>query len=246
MLKKVWRSTLLALVLIPTLVNLSIGRTYADASLSEDDLNSMSWGAPKLPYNQAANIKDSLVDAPVGKVVVDRHGIGPTVLFQGPFSQPYPGRAVFVSLWGSKIEGCFLETIVQLAPPNGEANLEALVPTLLELGVGGQIVQLSPQPSAKPKGGTQNYTYTVTDNNGKESTVSSTWYMTRTIFGIDSKVANILRDAPAKEVRARITFGNNQSTIIPIGVGTVSNWKEAYSFNPKCVNMNEVQTPSKK
>jgi hypothetical protein len=211
------------------------------SAVFEDELNSgggVAWGGPSLPYRKAVDIKDSLVETPVGKIAADRHGMGSSMgsLLFGPYSFPDPGRMVFISLWGSKIEGCFAEMIVQIAPPNGiDFDVKALIPTKLELGVGGQQIELTPQSSTAPVIQDHPYTHTVT-RNGQSVEIPATWYMTRNLFAIDAEIANILRSASVKESRMRLSLSNGEKLLIPIRKETVEAWKTAYSFNPTCQN----------
>ena len=61
--------------------------------------------------------------------------------------------------------------------------------------------------------------------------------MARNLFVLDEKSAKILSNAPVKQVKARLTFNDDETLIIPIGLGTVKRWNEVYSFNPKCTNL---------
>jgi hypothetical protein len=217
-----------------------------EASISEDDISTrkgMPWGGGNFSYSQTLTIKDSLVSTPVGMVILDKHGIddsksgsgslessllGALIPFESPFSSPVPGKSVFITLWGSKIEGCFVEAIVQVAPDE-EIVAKSIAPTMLELGVNNQIIQLTPQKNAKPKVGS--FAYKYTENKQKRD---AKWYMARQIFAIDSGTAKLLSNAPAQEIKARLDFGDDDSMIVPIGKGTVQGWKKAYSFNPAC------------
>lgn len=209
-----------------------------EAAIYEDDLNTadgLRWAGPKLPYRKTVDIKDSLVGVPLGKVAADRHGIGSSVslfdLVAGTFAHPVPGRAVYISLWGSKIEGCFVEIVVQLAPNNNNLEKADMVPTLLELGIGSQLLELPPQTNAEPKLLAADYRYFAAN---LEDEATGTWYMTRNTFVVDSSIAQILSNAPASEVRARLTMLNGQKILIPINKKTVASWKTAYAFNPSC------------
>ncbi|RCJ40713.1 hypothetical protein A6770_09880 [Nostoc minutum NIES-26] len=237
MLQKFLKSSLFALLLVPALLNLCVGSAIAETSIDEDRLDTvdgMRWAGSGLPFDEVVNIKDSLVNSALGKVVLDRHGEDRSGgLFKSPFDSPRPGRFVLVSLWGSKIEGCFVKMIVQSAPPDGQADLEDLVPKFIELGIGDQILQLTQSQATKPRGFSGKYTYTVYENNTKY-TRSSTWYMTDTSFAISPDAANMLRTAPEKEIRARLTFANGDTKVFPIGKGNVRRWQEAYSFNSSC------------
>jgi hypothetical protein len=218
-----------------------------EASIAEDDISTrkgISWGGGNFTYSQTLTIKDSLVSTPVGMVILDKHGIddskgssgdslessllGALIPIQSPFSAPEPGKSVFITLWGSKIEGCFVEAIVQVAPDR-EIVAKSIAPTMLELGVNNQIIQLVPQKNAKPKVGSFAYKYTT--NKQKRN---AKWYMARQIFAIDAGTAKLLSNAPAQEVKARLGFGDDDSIVVPIGKGTVQGWKKAYSFNPAC------------
>jgi hypothetical protein len=217
-----------------------------EAAIYEDNLNTadgLRWSGPKLPYRKTVDIRDSLVDTPLGKVTADRHGSSPSVpgvtptivdLIGGTFTNPIPGRSAFISLWGSKIEGCFVEMIIQVAPTSNTIDAESIVPKLLELGVGSQLLELPPQSTVQPKILSQNYQYSNLVG-GVRQVFSATWYMTRNVFVVDSTIAKILSNAPAADARARLTFLNGQKVLIPIKKETVSSWKTAYAFNPSCL-----------
>jgi hypothetical protein len=209
------------------------------SAVFEDELNSaggVKWGGPSLPFREAVDIKDSLVETPVGKITADRHSMGSRSLLFGPYAFPNPGQMVFISLWGSKIEGCFAEIIVQIAPPNNiEFDAKSLIPTKLEVGAGGQQIELSPQSSTAPIIHEFSYTYYAT-RNGLDIKVPAKWYMTRNLFAMDAEIVNLLSSVPAKESRARLTLSNGEKLLIPIQKETVAAWKSAYSFNPTCQN----------
>ncbi|QLE56448.1 hypothetical protein [Nostoc sp. TCL26-01] len=235
MFSKYLKSSFVALVVMSALFSQSIA--IAQTTIDEDKLdtvNGMPWGGDGLPFDKVAGIKDALVNSSLGKVVIDRHGEDPLgTLFQQPFNGPSPGRFVIVSFWGSKIEGCFVKMVVQKAPTNGEAEIAEIAPKLIELGIGEQILQLNRSPKAQVRGLKGQYTYTEYANNTKYQR-SSTWYMTDTLFDITAEAANLLRNAPAKEVKARLTFDNGDTKIIPIGSGNVKRWQEAFGFNNSC------------
>ncbi|MBD2610081.1 hypothetical protein H6G94_02135 [Nostoc punctiforme FACHB-252] len=237
MFQRILKSSFLGLLLVAALLNLAQESVIAETSIGEDELNTvngMSWAGDKLPFDAVVNIQDSLVNSLLGKVVIERHGEDKSGgIFKSPFDSPRPGRFVVVSLWGSKIEGCFVKIIVQSAPFNGQADLDELVPQLIELGIDGQILQLTPSPNIKPRGFSGKYTYTVYENNTNYER-SSTWYMTDTSFAINADAANMLRTAPAKEVKGRLTFVNGDTKVFPIGKKNVQRWQEAYSFNNSC------------
>jgi hypothetical protein len=217
-----------------------------EKTLAEDKLGTQSgmpWGGDDLPYSKVVEIQDGLIDAPVGRVVLDRHGeeaedvdlnnlIGS--LFDDVFSAPRPGSSVFISLWGSKIEGCFTELILQVAP-NGEIDPQNLVATSIEIGVNGQIIRLVPQ-EADPKVGSYQYSYI-----SNEQQYNAIWYMSRQLFVVDETIANILSNAPEGDIKARINLANNSSILFPIGKKTVERWKHTYSFNAACKSPQQAQ-----
>jgi hypothetical protein len=221
----------------PAFADKEDGAIYEDKLTTGDGLR---WGGPSLPYRKAVDIKDSLVNLTLGKVTADRSSEGGegtklSDLLFGPYNSPTQGRTVVISLWGSKLEGCFLEMVVQHVPMGDRIDTESIFPKLLEMGIGSQLIELPPQSSVKPKVFSQEYSYTV----GSEATkrlISGTWYMTRTLFLVDAGIADILRNAPPAEVRARLTMQNGSKILVPIKKETVASWKKAYSFNPTCQN----------
>ncbi len=235
--KKFLKFSFFAVLLLPTSLNFYSERAIAQTAIDEDKLNTvngMPWAGGGLPFSKLVNIQDTLVNSALGKAVIDAHGEDRlSSLIKSPFSGPRPGRFVIISLWGSKIEGCFTKIVVQTAPSDGKATLEEIAPTTIELGIDGQILQLTPSPNSKVRGFSGQYTYTEYENNRNVS-YTSTWYMSDTLFAINADAANILRKAPAKEVRVRLTFANGDTKIFPIGKGTVKHWQEAYGFNSAC------------
>jgi len=206
-----------------------------EGSVSEDDLNTVNgvpWNGKNYAYSKVLDIKDSLVNTPVGRIVLDRHSQGGTDLFG---SSPRPGRTVYISGWGSKIEGCFAELIIQYAPKDN-FDPSGIAPTVIEIGAGDKIVRLLPQ-NRPAKIWTTNYTYEESTFDGTRTvsvTKNGTWYMGRQLFIVDAEQAEILSQTPNKKTNARITFNNGNTLIFPIGAGTVSRWKQAYGFNPTC------------
>ncbi|MBD2513032.1 hypothetical protein H6G91_38715 [Nostoc muscorum FACHB-395] len=233
MFQKYLRFSFLTLLVLSNLfANVAIAASIEEDKL--DTVNGVPWGGDGLPFNKVVDIKDALVNSALGKVVIDRHGEDPLgVLFQAPFAAPSPGRFVLVSFWGSKVEGCFVKIIVQSAPASGEADLENLVPKMIELGINGQVLRLDRSPKIPPRGFKGNYTYTQYENN-TNVTRSSTWFMTDTSFTVNGDGANFLRTAPPKEIKARVTFSNGDSKVFPIGSGNVKRWDEAFGFNSSC------------
>ncbi|MBD2299436.1 hypothetical protein H6G80_16285 [Nostoc sp. FACHB-87] len=240
--KKILNLSLVTVLLLPSLLNFTGEQAIAQTAIDEDKLNTvngMPWAGGGLPFSKLVNIQDTLVNSALGKVVIDAHGEDPlSSLIKSPFSGPRPGRFVVVSLWGSKIEGCFAKVVVQTAPADGQATLEQIAPTTIELGIDGQILQLTPSPNSKVRGFSGKYTYTEYENNQNVS-YSNTWYMSDTLFAINADAANILRKAQPKEVRVRLTFANGDTKVFPIGKGTVKHWQEAYGFNSACTAPNQ-------
>jgi hypothetical protein len=244
-LRKVFGLCLFSFLL--TSINLSGGIQPAiagkeDGAIYEDKLTTgdgLRWGGPSLPYRKAVDIKDSLVNLTLGKVTADRSSEGGgkmlSELLFGPYESPTQGKTVVISLWGSKLEGCFLEMVVQHVPMGDRIDAESIFPKLLEMGIGSQLIELPPQSNVKPKVFSQEYSYTVGSEATKRS-ISGTWYMSRTLFLVDAGIADILRNAPPGEVRVRLTMQNGSKILVPIKKETVASWKQAYSFNPTCQN----------
>ncbi|MDV2998307.1 MAG: hypothetical protein N4J56_008012 [Chroococcidiopsis sp. SAG 2025] len=265
MLKKNLLLGYLGLTFAVILANLTASTTVAqqasEASMSEDDLdtiNGLPWAGKKWPFSKVTNIQDSLAGTVLGRVVIDRHGVdksnqklvnsnqGSTNLFnltgrfikvERPFSAPFPGRVVYVSLWGSNTRGCFAELISQYATAGDldkEAVAQVIIPEKLEMLVNKKVVELSPQPVTAEKQFSGNYTYSADDGGSKQT---GTMYMARNLFAIDSNVANLLSSAQPGQVKARITMKNDEREVFPIGEDTVSRWKYTYGFNPSCKPM---------
>jgi len=223
-------------------------RAIAQVSVTEEQIDirrGLSWGGNKLPYNDVADIKDSLTDKILGKLVIDHHGVSGTpvgddwaghlahAMVNNPFSRVYPGGQVFISLWGSRSEGCFVDYVLQYAasPEDNNVDLNQIKPTLLEIQIGSQTIELPPFSQVTDTKESRDYSYTV--RSGRLQ-INGKWYMTRNVFVVDAAIANVLRNAPSAEVRTRLTLANGKRIIVPIGSGTVSKWKEAYGYNPTC------------
>lgn len=208
-------------------------------SICEDDLTTrtgLRWGGSrKLPFKRVVDIRECLVDTHLGKVTAGRHGKAQSFqvseLFGG--KKPYPGERYFISLWGSKIEGCFVEMIIQDAPETGEVEVANIVPKYLDLGLGGELIQLPAQLSDATKVFKGDYSYTKYVS-GANRNYSSHWYMTRNVFAIDGPTLKFLRNAPAGEVKARLTFADDSTQLLKISPETVRSWNEAFGFNPTC------------
>ena len=202
-----------------------------EETLDRDDLNidkSLPWGVKRWPYSKVIEVQD-LGDTTYGRVVIDRYGKDDSGgLVDQPFSKTKPGKFVFVSLWGSNLDGCYVETVVQIAPRT-DIEPEATLPTLLELGFDGKIFRL-PYKVTNPKIITYRYNYLDGDNAQQRGL----WHMNHRIFPIDSNQANELINAPIQDIEARMHFGDSKTIPFTIGADTVERWQDIYSFNSSC------------
>lgn len=229
---------LLLMVGMGVLPKPAFGQSTIEASIDQDNLNTrggVRWGGGNWPYSKVTEVKDSLVGTVVGRVVLDRHGVDRSYMsgfINSPFTSPEPVKLVFITLWGSNAQGCFAELLFQYATTSGgdiEEITKSIVPKTLEIGINRQIVELPAQPFDKSRRFANNY---VWERNNRAR--SGTWYMTRNLFSIDAPVAKVLSDAPQEEVKARITFQNDETMTFPIGGNTVARWKDSFALNPTC------------
>ncbi|MCC0178780.1 hypothetical protein I4641_17555 [Waterburya agarophytonicola K14] len=201
-----------------------------EETLDKDDLvidSSLPWGIKRWPYSKVIEVLDLSASA-YGRIVIDRFGIDESLSpIKQPFSRTKPGKLVFASIWGSNLDGCYVETIVQAAPKN-DINPEETLPTLLEIGVGNRIVKLTPRVT-NPEIISYRYSYLGDDNSQQESI----WHMNHRIFDIDADVASKLISAPVENVKARMHFGS-KTVPFEIGVDTVERWQDIFSFNSTC------------
>jgi hypothetical protein len=225
-------------------------QALANVDLSEDKLNtekSLRWGGEGLPFNDVVTVRDSLVNSVVGKLVIDRHGedngteentgmlsgLFNSLTVRAPFAGPNPGRTTIVTLWGSKEEGCFVKALVHNAPKGNGNRAENFVPTKMEVGLGTQVVKLTPVAKATPRMASGTYTYTV---NKVER--SAPYYFTENTFAVNAKVADLFRNAPKGDAKIRITFANGDTKIFPVGEKNVVQWRDSYGYNPNCTARN--------
>jgi hypothetical protein len=227
-------SAMLALAALPTAAPALAG----NVDIEEDKLNperGLKWGGGNLPLDSLVTIRDSLVNSSVGKLTIDRHGEdNSSELFKSPFAGPFPGRMTIVTLWGSKEEGCFVKALVHSAPKNGRQNPKNLVPVQLEIGVGTQVVKLNPianNRAAKLSSGS----YTYQDGKVKKS---ASMYYTENTFAVNARVADLFRNAPRGNAKARITFLDNSTNVFQVGSNNVARWRDSYGFNPSCAARN--------
>jgi hypothetical protein len=242
---KIYRSVALGTLIASSLLTNIASPAHAGVDLSEDKLNtekSLKWGGEGLPFNDVVTLRDSLVNSIVGKVVIDRHGEDngveeSTGLLSGlfnamnikaPFAGPRPGRMTIVTLWGAKEEGCFVKALVHNAPKSN-TNLNELVPTKMEIGLGNQVVKLSPAAKSSAQGASGSYSYT--DNDVQRT---GTQYFTTNTFAVNARVADLFRNAPVGDAKVRITFANGNSQIFSIGRKNVAQWRDSYSYNSSC------------
>ena len=227
------------LLLILTLIGLvSIQLTpqhtlaqVVEQTLEKDDLtidSSLPWGVKRWPYSKVIEVLD-LAESVYGRIVIDRYGIDESEApIKQPFSRIKPGKLVFATLWGNNLDGCYVETVVQAAPKTN-INAEATLPTLLELGINGQIIELTPRVT-NPE--IISYRYNYLD--GKNAQQRGIWHMNHRIFNIDSAQANQLINAPVEDIKARFHFGSVKTVSFTIGADTVERWQDVYSFNSSC------------
>jgi len=154
-----------------------------------------------------------------------------------PFSEPAPGKQVYISAWGAKDTGCFAEIIMQLAPKGNFKDSDFLIKEV-EMGLGsGRQLKLKPPTGVTPKTYRGNYTYTVS-NNSLNSDQEANFLVSKTSLGMNKDAALLLMNAPKREVKARIVLANG-SIIMPIGIKTVERWKKVFSVNPTCENLRQ-------
>jgi pyruvate/2-oxoglutarate dehydrogenase complex dihydrolipoamide acyltransferase (E2) component len=222
--------------------------TDVESSMPEDELdtvNGLSWAGNGWRFSRLIEVQDGLLDTPVGRIVIDRYGADNStndgiadLLIRTPFLTPEPGKFIVVSIWGSKIEGCYAEVVLQYAATAEQGEGDGFIPTKLEMAVGGQLIELSPQAGATGRYGTTPYSYTqllggLLGNSRVQN--QGNVYTGRHLFAIDATIASVLSNAPVEDVKARITFRGGGSRVFPIGKKTVERWRGAYAFNPYCV-----------
>ncbi len=236
-------SILLSSILIPSLVLNLMSFSAAAGEVSEDRLNTekaLGWGGEGLPFDDSLTIRDPLVNSVVGKVTIDRHGEDDSdggffgIKIRNPFAGPNPGRMTIVTFWSSKEEGCSVKASIHDAPKNANvSDVKELIPVKMEVGIGSQVIKLTPIAKSVPKYATTNYNYSVASGS---TTVerSSTLYFSENTFAINGKVADFLRNAPQGEAKVRITLANGDTKIFKIGDKNVARWKDTFSYNPNC------------
>jgi hypothetical protein len=233
---------ILSSLLLSTTWFAAIPAARAEDTIDEDSLNlqkGLKWAGDGLAFDRVLTIKDTLVNAPVGKIVISRHGHDSAAILQMPFAGPYPGRISMLALWGAKIEGCFVRAIIHNAGVVKGDNIRSFVPVRLEMGVNGQIVKLSPN-NAAPRGGVFDYEYgSGSDKKRAQYTV------TDTTFAVNKKVSELLSSARNEPVKVRVTFQNDDTQIFDLGTSSINKWKEAYSFNPTCKGNGASAQPDK-
>lgn len=249
MTRSIWQFSVTALIISGLTFNLS-NKALANTELSEDRLNTeknLSWGGEGLPFDDIVTVRDSLVDSVVGKLIIDRHGedngteqqtgvlsgLLNALIIKAPFAGPRPGRMTIVTLWGSKEEGCFVKAMVHNAPKNTSENSKSFVPMQMEIGVGSRVVKLLPATNSVPKTADGTYKYTK-----DTSEVTAPYYFTENTFAVNTKVADLLRNAPAGDARVRITFVNGDTKVFPVGGKNVARWRDTYGYNPSCKSIN--------
>ena len=224
-----------------SLANITVFATAQNATaqiveetLNKDDLqidSSLPWGIKKWPYSKVVEVLD--LGTVAGRVVIDRYGIDESLSpIKQPFSRIKPGKTVFATIWSNNLDGCYVETIVQAAPKN-VIDPNATLPTLLELGIDGRLMKISPRQT-NPEIISYRYSY-LSNNNSQQEAI---WHMNHRIFDLSSEQANALMNAPIEDIQARMYFGN-KTFPLEIGADTVERWQDIYSFNPDCVPVPE-------
>jgi hypothetical protein len=243
---------LLVLSLTTTGVLLGCTPALAAKTVFEERLNSesMRWAGKGIPLEETTEVVDSLTNKITGKIVVDRHTVSQgassgslsldlTNLMLGTSFGAIPGRTAVISMWGSKVNGCFVEVHLQHAPVNGKVDLDAITPTLLEVGVNGQVIELPPQASSS--NGQKYFSHEYSYLGANQKSYNSTWYTTRNLFVVDATIANVLANAPAVETGARLTLANGQKITLRLDKRTAGSWRNTYGFNPTCLSPETVQ-----
>lgn len=243
---KIWQSIPLSVAVVAGLLFSLSPQVLASVDLPEDKLNTeegLKWGGEGLPFNDVVTLRDSLVNSVVGKVVIDRHGEdkgseGILNIFgiKTPFAGPNPGRLTIVTLWGSKEEGCFVKAIVHNSPKSDGGDPKGFVPVKMEVGVGDRVVKLTPASKSSPKTANSTYTYTKEYKNNYKDEIKAEGplYFAENTFAVNSKVADLFRNAPTGDARIRITFANGDTKIFPVGSKNVARWRDSYDYNPTC------------
>ncbi len=236
---------LLSYILIPSLLLNLMSVSAVAGEVSEDRLNTekaLGWGGEGLPFDDSLTIRDPLVNSVVGKVTIDRHGEDNTEqggligLFniRSPFAGPMPGRMTIVTFWSSKEEGCSVKASIHDAPKNNVSDVKELIPVKMEIGIGAQVIKLTPIAKSVPKYASNNYNYSATTSGGDSVQRSSTLYFSENTFAINGKVADFLRNAPQGEAKVRITLANGDTKLFKIGDKNVARWRDTFSYNPNC------------
>ena len=230
--KSPWLSTIcLTILLLVSAVPDSATAQVIEAEVKKDELkvdSSLPWGIKKWSYGKVIEVRD-LGDSIYGRVVIDRYGKDESGgVVKEPFSRNKPGKFIFVSMWGSNLDGCQVETVVQIAPKSS-IDPRLTLPTLIEFVVNGERFQL-PHKASNPKIISYKYNY-LDGNNGEQQAL---WHMNHRIFPISSLQAEKLRAAPIEDIDARMHFGDSKSIPFTIGVDTVERWQDIYSFNSGC------------
>jgi hypothetical protein len=234
---KLFKSRLIPTILMAMVAIQTATPAVAGVDIDEDKLNperGLKWGGEGLPVDDIVTIRDSLVNSTVGKLTIDRHGEdngdGIAMFIKSPFAGPRPGRMTIVTLWGSKEEGCFVKTLVHNAPKSDGQSAKDLVPVKMEIGLGTQIVKLSPiAKNAAAKLSSGRYEY----QDGDYKKTGSMSY-TENTFAVNGKVADLFRNAPKGNAKVRLTFYDGSTNVFQVGEKNVSRWRESFGFNSGC------------
>jgi hypothetical protein len=225
-----------------------------EASIAEyklNDLQTMPWGGDDFPYSKVTKIEDTLnPEVPKGYLVMDRHGIdesgfskrdpilGRPITIREPFSEPAPGKQVYITVWGVTTQGCSADLIMQLAPKGSKfADKDYLIKEIV-MGMGpGRILKLVPPAGSQPKTYRSNYNFSrITNGSVNQESESANFLISKTKLGIGKDEALLLMNAPKRVVKAKIVLAKGE-IIVDIGPKTVERWKTIYSQNPACQNL---------
>jgi len=219
-----------------------------EVTMTEDEITTyggLGWGAKEWPYNTKINIVKNKGDSQsIGSAVLDRHGIDEPIesldallsFITTPFAAPNPVRAVFVSTWSARQDGCYMELLVQAAPPPNVTDDKLsiyLIPSKVQLKLGKDIVTLKPKEVGDFRYLQNPLIYRFYSSILKRY-IPSNWYMARNRFLVTPQETKFTTDAPSGKVTLLVTFLTGKSYEVPIGAGTTKLWSEVYAFNTTC------------
>lgn len=226
-------------------------QSQPEVRMSRDQVNTifgLPWAASRWPFSQWIVLQRNEIDPTVdGWAVFDRHGVdqssdyisNPFSFIEAPFAGPLPGRVVIISGWGSFNDFCFAELLLQVAIGPSQGDASVLVPSRIEMNVGGELVELQAVSDASRYSNARpfqfkDYVYNDRTNEYDEVVRNGVWYTGRHIFLISADAAAKLRSAPDGNVPIRVTLSNNFPFTYEIGRETVRRWQRVFQYNPSC------------